>query len=72
MGGVGRAAVFLGGLVGEVGEVGEVGDVGDVGEVGTISNWMPESPRAYLNSLIRLFLSVMKSTSLTLKSGRCV
>lgn len=66
MGGVGRAAVFLGGLVGDVGEV------GGVGEVGTTSNWVPESPRAYLNSLIRLFLSVMKSTSLTLKFGRCV
>lgn len=63
VGGVSGADVFLGGLVGEVGEVGEIGGA-------TMFNVV--SSRANLNSLMRLFLSVMKSTSLTLKLGRCV
>lgn len=65
------------GLVGLVGGVGKavvvlVGGVDGVREPVKISIIVSESPRANLNSLMRLFLSVMKSTSLTLKSGRCV
>lgn len=63
VGGVGKAVVVLGGLVGEV---------DGVREPVKISIIVSESPRANLNSFMRLFLSVMKSTSLTLKSGRCV